>query len=67
MSGYTAPMSSKLYEMLGIALVVGCIGPLFWLGVNVLENKLKALLSKEAAKRKARRAADELSRPRRIS
>lgn len=29
------------YKMAGTALVVGVIGPLFWLGVNVLENKLK--------------------------
>ena len=26
---------------IGIALVVGVIGPLFWLGVNVFENWLK--------------------------
>jgi len=29
-------------RFLGTALIVGLIGPLFWLGVNVLENKLKA-------------------------
>jgi hypothetical protein len=28
-------------RFLGIALVVGLIGPLFWLGVNLLENWLR--------------------------
>ena len=27
-------------RILGLVLVLGIIGPLFWLGVNMLENKL---------------------------
>lgn len=52
--------------MLGAALVVGIIAPLFWLGVNVLETRLRALLSREVARRKARAAAEKLSSPGRI-
>lgn len=38
-----------------VALVVGVIGPLFWLGVNVLENKLKSWLRLRRDARKARK------------
>lgn len=34
-------MDVDWYRALGTVLVVGFIGPLFWLGVNVLEAKLK--------------------------
>lgn len=40
-------------RMLGTALVVGVIGPLFWLGVNMLENWLKRLVSDRKAKKAA--------------
>lgn len=46
-----------------VALVVGLIGPLFWLGVNYLKNKAKALLRKQIAKRQARGSARDLRRP----
>jgi hypothetical protein len=31
-------------KAIGLALVIGLIGPLFWLGVNVLESRLKQWL-----------------------
>lgn len=34
-------MDVDWYRAFGTVLVVSFIGPLFWLGVNVLENKLK--------------------------
>lgn len=49
-----------MYRMLGTAIVVGLISPLFWLGVNILENRIRSLLSHVVANRKARRAAAEL-------
>ena len=36
------------YRFAGTALVVGVIGPLFWLGVNVLSNKLGSWLHARA-------------------
>jgi hypothetical protein len=41
-------------KMIGIALVVGFIGPLFWLGVNVLETKGKASFHRLRQRRRAR-------------
>lgn len=55
-----------LTQFLAVALVTGIIGPLFWLGVNVAEGKLRRLLSEQAAQRKARRAAADLRRAARI-
>lgn len=43
-------------QMVCIALVVGVIGPAFWLGVNVLENKLKSWLRLRRDARQARKA-----------
>lgn len=40
-------------RFLGIALVVGVIAPLFWLGVNCLENYGKRLLNERKAKKAA--------------
>lgn len=54
-------------RFLGAAVVVGIIGPLFWLGVNVLEVRLRGLLRKKIAERKARRAAADLRSPPRIA
>lgn len=58
------------YELLGVALVTGVIGPLFWLGVNVMENRLRAawsrlrpLLREQVAQRKAARTARKLRGP----
>jgi hypothetical protein len=34
-------MSQAVYKFLAIALVVGVIGPLFWLGVNMVETAIK--------------------------
>ena len=43
-------------KVVSIALVVGLIGPLFWLGVNVLETKGRASLSRFRQRRRARHA-----------
>lgn len=63
------------YEFWATALVVGVIGPLFWLGVSVFDNwvqrniypKLRAkfprtaaLLGKEIGRRKPARTAEQL-------
>ena len=48
------------YKGLALALVVGVIGPLFWLCVNVFENWLKGrinLLKQRWRSRKAQQAA----------
>lgn len=34
-------MEIDWYRAAGTALVVGVIGPLFWLGVGVLENRIR--------------------------
>lgn len=47
----------ELGDFLGTALVVGIVGPLFWLGVNVLETKVRLLISK------ARRGGGKQSAP----
>lgn len=54
------------YRFFGAAIVMGVIAPLFWLGVNVLEGKLRRLLGKKVADRKARRASAQLREPGRI-
>lgn len=69
------------YDFFATALVVGIIGPLFWLGVNVFENWLKrriyprfrahfprttALLLKQIGGRKTSPTAEKLSGPRRV-
>ena len=42
-------------KMVALALVVGVIGPAFWLGVKVLENKLWLWVgNRRAAKQAAR-------------
>jgi hypothetical protein len=33
-------------KFIATALVVGVVGPLFWLGVKVIENRLKSLANK---------------------
>lgn len=56
-------MDADWYRAAGTVLVVGFIGPLFWLGVNVLENKLKlgwGLLRDARRRKKAARASDRL-------
>jgi hypothetical protein len=40
-------------KFLAIALVVGIIGPLFWLGVNSFETWLKGLLNNRKSKQAA--------------
>lgn len=54
------------YQIVATALIVGLVGPLLWLGVGVLENRLRRLLSKQIAQRKARRAAADLGSSARI-
>lgn len=69
------------YKFFAVALVVGIIGPLFWLGVNVFENWLKrrvfprfrssfpgtsALLLKEIGGRKTGKSTEKLGGPRRV-
>ena len=49
-------MDIDWYRALGTALVVGIIGPLFWLGVNVLENRLRLLLGRVGDLIRARKA-----------
>lgn len=61
---YTAGM--PLEKVFAVALVAGVIGPLFWLGVNVAEGKLKRLLREKIAQRKARRAAADGGRRARL-
>lgn len=68
----------RFEQILAVGLVVGIIGPLFWLGVNVLDNwvqrnvypKLRArfprtaaLLGKEIGRRKPASAPKDLRRP----
>jgi len=53
-------------KFLAIALVTGIVGPLFWLGVNVADGKLRRLLREKIAQRKARRTAAKLRSPARI-
>lgn len=67
-----------IWNVLAVGLVVGVIGPLFWLSVNVLDNwvqrniypKLRAryprtaaLLGKEIGRRKPASATKDLRRP----
>ena len=40
-------------RFLATALIVGVVGPLFWLGVGLLENRLTRLLSDRKAKQAA--------------
>ncbi len=40
-------------RFIGTAIVVGIIGPLFWLGVNVLEGKIRRLINERKAKKPA--------------
>lgn len=49
-------MDIDWYRALGTALVVGIIGPLFWLGVNVLENRIRLLLGRVSDLVRARKA-----------
>lgn len=53
-------------KFLAIALVTGVVAPLFWLGVNIAEGKLRRLLREKVAQRQARRAAAKLRSPARI-
>ncbi len=48
-------------RILGIVLVVGFIGPLFWLGVQVLEAKLWLWVGKRRASKQAARAHSRLT------
>ena len=43
-------------KMVCIALVVGVIGPLFWLLVGVLENRIRLLLGRLRQRLRARHA-----------
>jgi hypothetical protein len=43
-------------KFIATALVVGVVGPLFWLGVKVLENKLKSLADKLSRRRRAKQS-----------
>ena len=49
-------MDVDWYRALGTALVVGVIGPLFWLLVNVLENRIRLLLGRVGGLVRARKA-----------
>jgi hypothetical protein len=53
-------------KFLALALLTGIAAPLFWLGVNVAEGKLRRLLREKVAQRQARRAAPKLGSPARI-
>lgn len=43
-------------QFLATALVVGVIGPLFWLGVNVFENALKSWANRALQRWRAKKA-----------
>lgn len=49
-------MDHDWYRAAGTALAVGVIGPLFWLGVNVLENQIKLLIGRFRIAFRARQA-----------
>ena len=53
-------MEVDWYRFFGTALVVSVIGPLFWLGVNVLENRLRLgwALLRERLRRRHREQAE---------
>lgn len=57
-------MDIDWYRFFGTALVVGVIGPLFWLGVNVLENRLRLgwALLRERLRRRHREQAEASGR-----
>lgn len=56
----------SLWKLIATGLITGVVGPLFWLGVNVLEGKCRRLLREQIAKRQAGRAAAKLRRAARI-
>jgi hypothetical protein len=41
------------YRAAGVALIVGVVGPIFWLGVNSFENWLKRSINERKAKKSA--------------
>lgn len=58
-------MDVDWYRAAGTVLVVGFIGPLFWLSVKVLENKLKLAwgsMREGLCRRRSQKAADARSR-----
>jgi hypothetical protein len=58
------PMTME--KFLALALITGVAAPLFWLGVNIAEGKVKRLLREKIAQRQARRSAAKLCSPARI-
>lgn len=57
-------MEIDWYRAVGTALVVSVIGPLFWLGVNVLENRIRLgwTLLRERLRRRHREQAEASGR-----
>lgn len=49
-------------KFIGTALVVGIIGPLFWLGVGILENRIQRLVSLIGHRWRCYRAAKQAAR-----
>lgn len=49
-------MEIDWYRAVGTALIVGFVGPLFWLGVNVLENRIRLSLGRLRDGIRARKA-----------
>lgn len=39
-------------KAVGIAIVVGVIGPIFWLGVNIAETKIRLFFSRYQSRRR---------------
>lgn len=58
------PMTTE--KFLALALITGVAAPLFWLGINIAEGKLRRLLREKIAERQARRTAAKLRCPARI-
>jgi hypothetical protein len=46
-----------LEKFVATALIVGVVGPLFWLGVKVLENWLTSLVNKARSRWRRQKAA----------
>lgn len=57
-------MEVDWYRAVGTALMVSIIGPLFWLGVNVLENRLRLgwTLLRERLRRRNREKTEAAGR-----
>lgn len=59
-------MDHDWYRAAGTALAVGIIGPLFWLGVNVLENRIRLWIGSLRIAIRARQAEKATRAQRRL-